>query len=349
MLSLRSRGRLKNKLVVPDGFRQHQARLKEQLEALLPGTSHPLHDVAAHHFSDPGKLLRGTTAMACAEAMHVDETAALQWALSVELMHNASLVHDDLCDGDETRRNQMTVWKLFGNQQAICFGDWLVAKSFDLAARAAQSSGMTSFSLVTGLAAHMGVLSSGQALEFVATTYPDWEDYKKVVHGKTTPLIVAPVEGAIQMSGGNANDQGISEALSRLGLAYQISDDIRNILGTDGAQHAVGDLKRRAPNAVIVLFREVLKNGSLTAFENWLASGHVHNLDLWLREIKASTALNSAAAEIEACLAHVDEALNDMSPELVSVLSPLMFFLADSCMQATEQVAEAQRNIRAVS
>lgn len=349
MLSLRSRGQLKNKAVVPDNFGQHQARLKESLGALLPASSHPLFDIAAHHFSDPGKLLRGTTSMACADALGVEETAALQWALSVELLHNASLVHDDLCDGDEIRRNQMTVWKLFGNQQAICFGDWLVAKSFELAAEATQSSGMTSMNLVTSLAAHMSVLSSGQALEFVSTAYPDWDGYKKIVHGKTSPLIIAPVEGAIQMSGGITNIQSISKVFSRLGLAYQISDDIRNILGTDGAQHAVGDLKRRAPNAVIVLFRNTLKNGSLTAFENWLASGHAHNLDLWLREIKASTALDAAAEEIEACLNYVDDALNDISPELVSVLSPLMFFLADSCMQATQQVQDVQRAIRVVS
>lgn len=349
MLSLRSRGQLKNKVVLPDTFGQHQTRLKEYLEALLPDTSHPLHDVAAHHFSDPGKLLRGMTAMACAEALKVDETAALRWAMSVEMLHNASLVHDDLCDGDEIRRNRMTVWKLFGDQQAICFGDWLVAKSFELAAEAAQSNHMQSMKLVTGLAQHMSVLSSGQALEFVATKYPDWDGYKRVVHGKTSPLIIAPVEGAILMAGGNTNTDAISEVLSSLGLAYQISDDIRNILGTDGAQHAVGDLKRRAPNAVIVQFRETLKNGNLEAFDNWLASGHVHNLDLWLQEINASNALNAAACEIEKCLDYVDTALNDISPELVSVLSPLMFFLADSCMQATAQVADAQRTVRVLS
>ena len=64
--------------------------LKNHLISILPEKGHSLHQVASYHFQDFGKMLRGTTSLAIASAIGLNEDAAINWALSVELMHNAS-------------------------------------------------------------------------------------------------------------------------------------------------------------------------------------------------------------------------------------------------------------------
>ena len=69
----------------------------------LPTRNQPLAKAAAHHFNSPGKMLRATMAMRGADVLNVNLSAATRWAAAVEVLHNASLIHDDICDGDKQR------------------------------------------------------------------------------------------------------------------------------------------------------------------------------------------------------------------------------------------------------
>ena len=106
----------------------------------LPIHDKPLGKAAAHHFSKPGKMLRAKMAMHGADALQVNQTAAIRWAAAVEVLHNASLIHDDICDGDKQRRGNQAVWAKFGRNVALTLGDWLIALSFEFAAEAAEIS-----------------------------------------------------------------------------------------------------------------------------------------------------------------------------------------------------------------
>ena len=148
--------------------------LKNHLISILPEKGHSLHQVASYHFKDFGKMLRGTTSLAVASAIELNDDAAINWALSVELMHNASLVHDDVCDEDSQRRHKPTIFANFGAPLAICFGDWLVAKSFEHAALAAKECKGDASGIITLLSNIMARLSSGQAREFSGGPILDW-------------------------------------------------------------------------------------------------------------------------------------------------------------------------------
>ena len=78
----------------------------------LPTLDQPLAKAAAHHFNSPGKMLRATMAMRGANVLNVNLSAATRWAAAVEVLHNASLVHDDICDGDKQRRGHQAIWTL---------------------------------------------------------------------------------------------------------------------------------------------------------------------------------------------------------------------------------------------
>ncbi len=100
----------------------------------LPSGKHPLATAAQHHFKRTGKQLRGRMALAAGDSFGVPRTTSLPWAAAVEVLHNASLVHDDICDGDMVRRGAPSVWALYGRDTALALGDWLIALSFELAA-----------------------------------------------------------------------------------------------------------------------------------------------------------------------------------------------------------------------
>ena len=96
----------------------------------LPSGKHPLATPAQHHFKRTGKQLRGCMALAAGDSFGVPRTGSLPWAAAVEILHNASLVHDDICDGDMVRRGSPSVWALYGRDTALALGDWLIALSF---------------------------------------------------------------------------------------------------------------------------------------------------------------------------------------------------------------------------
>ena len=128
---------------------------------------------ATHHFSSKGKQLRAKIALSAGEKFGADTTACLHWASAVELLHNASLIHDDICDGDTIRRNKASVWAKYGRDVALALGDWLIAEAFEQAAKAARSS--NSFNLVTKLSNHVKSTIAGQALEFDNALYPNMD------------------------------------------------------------------------------------------------------------------------------------------------------------------------------
>lgn len=108
------------------------------LRAAVDRLAPPMDTVAAYHFGwidaqgrpsvgDGGKAVRPALALLSAEAAGATAEAGVPGAVAVELVHNFSLLHDDLMDGDEQRRHRDTVWKVHGPAQAILVGDALFA------------------------------------------------------------------------------------------------------------------------------------------------------------------------------------------------------------------------------
>ena len=301
--------------------------LKNHLTSILPEKGHSLHQVASYHFKDFGKMLRGTTSLAVASAIELNDDAAINWALSVELMHNASLVHDDVCDEDSQRRYNPTIFANFGAPLAICFGDWLVAKSFEHAALAAKDCKGDASSIITLLSNVMAKLSSGQAREFSGGPILDWVGYDNVVHGKTVPLLAAAVEGPLLLANQSKFFDDIKRCIESLGIGYQISNDILDALGKDGSDEAFNDLYRRAPNAVSITFRDTLKNGHRLQFDNWMNSEHqTENID-WASQINENGAIDNCVKQLKQHLECSRFHRSRLPHNLQQALLPLVTYL----------------------
>ena len=314
---------------------------KKACMSRLPSGEHPLHAAAAHHFAEPGKMLRARMAIASALLTRSTSSlgadilldATLDWALAVEFLHNASLVHDDLCDDDRTRRGRASVWAEFGRDTALALGDWLIAESFAAAARAGMKGHCPELAGV--LAGHMSRTTTGQAMEFEKTSYPDWLRYLEISSGKTAPLFIAPVEGVARLAGQDAFLHPLTLFFNAAGTCYQIANDIQNILGTDGAQSPASDLLRRAPNAVIVQFISLLTLKEADRFRAWL-DAPLDNSDeasYWQTQIAKSSALSKTAGQMMKMLDTAEEWSARMPAEILLVLGPIEQQLKKTCQQ----------------
>ena len=324
-----------------DAVRADRADQKDDSRAIiasfmssqLPTAPHPLAAPAAHHFARPGKMLRARLALSAAKRMKSDTQAALHWAAAVELLHNASLVHDDMCDDDATRRGRPSVWSIYGRNTALALGDWMIARSFELAAKAA-AIGKAPI-LVTLLADHMLATTKGQALEFVQKDYPAWEAYLEICTGKTAPLFVAPVEGVAQLAGRADVIPALMRFFTAVGAAYQIANDIQNVTGTDGAFSPASDLVRRTPNAVIVTYRSLLTGELLQGFNSWLASDDQDKARQWHQAILSSGALTLTAEHMMGIVEEAERLIEDLPEDCAQIVTPIHAQL----VKATRQCA----------
>ena len=305
-----------------------KAEIAAALLADLPVAGSPLHDAAAHHHASGGKMLRGMLAMSAGLQAGLARQAALDWAVAIEHLHNASLVHDDLCDDDLMRRNRPSVWNAFGRPMAICLGDWMIGRSF---ARAAAAQAAAPDSDLTGLLADtLTVLSNGQAGEFCDSGEPDLAGYAAIVSGKTTPLFVAAVEGCLRMAGRDGSEHlaACHDLFSDIGIAYQIGNDLEDHHALCAGEMS-GDLTRNAPNAVYISFRNTLAQEHCDAFDLWRHSGRPDGLDDWLARIAETDAEARAAKLMQAHLKSVDRQCAALSPDVGAMLLPIFSYLAE--------------------
>ena len=189
--------------------------------------------------------------MACAETGG-DAGRAIPAAAALEILHNFSLVHDDIEDGDETRRHRPTVWKLWGAPQAINAGDAMFALSFAAvqrlsARKVAPETVLAALQLFTSMCV---ALTEGQHLDmsFEQRASVSVDEYLRMIQGKTAALIGASVAMGGLIGGVSAETGAALQQFGRLiGLAFQIQDDILGIWGDPAVtgKAAGNDILRR--------------------------------------------------------------------------------------------------------
>ena len=288
-----------------------------------------LSDAAFYHFKTPGKMLRAKMAMQSASLAKIDISISLLWAASVEVLHNASLIHDDICDGDKQRRGRASIWIKFGRDTALTLGDWLIALSFELASEAAEMSNTPR--LVGILARHMATTTAGQAMEFKWDSNQSWDVYLKIAADKTAPLLTAPIHGVTLMSGTSGLGFAISGYFCDLGKAYQIANDILNFKGTDGAKLIAGDLARRAPNAVTVSFVESLNDHEHNEFKDWYNNSNNEDLKFWRDKILASRAIETASVRMLKILNAAECNINTLPSSALEAVVPVHTIIKRVC------------------
>jgi geranylgeranyl diphosphate synthase type I len=178
-----------------------------------------------------GKAIRPALAVLSAEAVGASPGVALPGAVAVELVHNFSLLHDDLMDGDEERRHRPTSWKVFGPAMAILAGDALLALAEDVLLEAPEETGPRAARHLTEATDRL-ITGQAEDLSFESRLDVSVEECFAMTGNKTGALLAcASSIGAVLASAPAAAVEALSGFGYHLGLAFQAVDDLLGIWG----------------------------------------------------------------------------------------------------------------------
>ncbi len=195
------------------------------LELVLQGTG-DAGKAAAHHLSAGGARVRARLALHAGRALGRPESEAIAIAAACELLHNASLVHDDLQDRDEQRRGQDAVWRKYGDAVAICVGDLLLSAAYGALGAAGAGAASLSVRMHRRIAEVIHGQCADLALQGGAKT--TLENYERVASAKSAPLLVLPLELALTLAGRDDAVAAATAAGSLFAIGYQIADDLED-------------------------------------------------------------------------------------------------------------------------
>lgn len=235
------------------------------LRAAIGRLAPPMDAVAAYHFGwidaqgrpadgDGGKAVRPALAVLSAEVTGAAPEVGVPGAVAVELVHNFSLLHDDLMDGDEQRRHRDTVWKVHGPAQAILVGDALFALANEMllelgtveAGRAARRLTTATRSLIDGQA---------QDISYEHRDRVGVEECLEMEGNKTGALLACASSVGAVLSGADTHTADALEKYGyHLGLAFQAVDDLLGIWGDPAAtgKQTWSDLRQRKKSLPVV-------------------------------------------------------------------------------------------------
>lgn len=170
-------------------------------------------------------------------------------ALFTELLHNASLIHDDIIDEDGQRRGVPSIWKEAGIPKALLIGDLLIAKSFEIASNANEKNEVR-LSWVKNISMATNAAVNGAIIELdYDTGDSNFYRYLKMAELKTGSLFSLPINCICDAAQFNPlKKQKISGAFSKFAIAYQIKDDEADFLGYKKGRNKSSDFLNDRPN-----------------------------------------------------------------------------------------------------
>ncbi|MHC5082822.1 MAG: polyprenyl synthetase family protein [Planctomycetota bacterium] len=181
-----------------------------------------------------GKMLRPALVLLSGQIFAPLNQAHIDMAAMVELTHMASLLHDDVIDSGHIRRGQSSANALWGNTAAVLLGDYLLSQAFYLGS-SLQLNGATAILCQTAR-----TLCTGELKQNLCKGISDMTeaDYYQIIEAKTAALFQCSCQLGVRASGGSdQHQQAFCEFGRQLGLAFQITDDLLDILST---QHQTG-------------------------------------------------------------------------------------------------------------
>jgi len=186
-------------------------------------------EVANHLISSGGKRLRPMLTLAAATMCGYEGEGHIRLATSVEFMHTATLLHDDVVDESDMRRGKSTARMIWGNQASVLVGDFLLGQAFKMMVEVGSMDALDVLSTAASVIAEGEVLQLSIAKNMETTE----DDYLAVIRAKTAALFSAACEvGPIVAGKGKAERNALKSYGTNLGLAFQLIDDVLDYGGS---------------------------------------------------------------------------------------------------------------------
>lgn len=246
-------------------LRRGKELVKPALQVAISELHPELEQVAAYHFgwagadgarttAGEGKAVRPTLAILSAQVAGGLPGEGLAEAAAVELVHNFSILHDDVMDGDRLRRHRPTAWSVFGTGSAVLAGDSLLALAGQVVGRSRAPQRARAAEHLNKAVSKL-ILGQAEDLSFESSSYIHLDEYLGMASHKTAALMACSTSiGAIAAGAPQSVCRALEEAGRHLGMAFQAVDDLLGIWGTESVtgKPVFRDLERRKKTLPVV-------------------------------------------------------------------------------------------------
>lgn len=263
--------------------------------------------VSRHVVEAGGKRLRPLMCLLAARACAPEQSCSgrmVQLAALVEMLHTATLVHDDVVDASGLRRGVPTAHVTWDNPTAVLVGDFLIARAFHLMV------GLGDMSLLEDFSAGTCEIAEGEVLQLQHQHHPDATeaDYLQIIYGKTSRLFMMACEGGAQLAGQPQYRPALRAYAVHFGNAFQIIDDILDYssdVQTLG-KNIGDDLMEGKPTLPLIAAMQATTGEDLALIRRSIQTGGTQDLDRIIALVHDSGALDycrqRAAQETQAAL-----------------------------------------------
>jgi geranylgeranyl pyrophosphate synthase len=215
---------------IGDDFERYLKSLVADVKANKEDTLKNISQEAAeYHLNCGGKRIRANIAIKACAALGLNKQDSFSIAAIAELLHNGSLVHDDIQDGDKTRRGHETVWAKYGKAIAICTGDLFISSAY------AALADISKTELIPAMInlVHQQIMATirGQSIDVnhKINAIRSVASYEAVVIAKSGALLSLPLQLALIASNHSEHLRKAEQIANAFALIYQIADDLNDV------------------------------------------------------------------------------------------------------------------------
>lgn len=310
--------------------------VKEKIETSLMSDIALLNSTNSTILSNSGKQLRPLLALLIARACsgHQISEATVRYAAASELLHNATLLHDDVADNSEQRRGMPTIMSLMGPSVSVLVGDYWLVKAMELILGSSEGDHL----VIKIFSKTLSDLAEGEMLQLEKAQSGDTceDDYLRIIYSKTASLFEAAcVSAAISVNASQEYRKAAKDYAVALGIAFQIKDDILDYSGTASVGKPLGvDILEQ--KITMPLLGAMMNAPAEEVRIRGLVKGivdHPENRDDIVAFVKENTGLEYAVQQLDKYVAQAVDALSvlPLSKER-ELLEGLAYFTAKRVM-----------------
>ena len=289
-----------------------------------------INQIAHYIISAGGKRLRPTLVLLFASALGFAGRERFELAATVEFIHTATLLHDDVVDESALRRGRQTANALFGNAASVLVGDFVYSRAFQMMVS------VNRMRVLEVLADATNVIAEGEVLQLMNMHDPDLsvDDYLRVIRYKTAKLFEASARiGAVLAEAGEAVEESCAAYGRSLGTAFQLVDDL---LDYEGATEQLGknvgdDLREGKPTLPLLLAMERGSAAQRDLIRHAIEHGEVARLPEIVEIVRETGAIEATR---EAARAEAKKAIRSLAVLPESVYREA---LLDLCVRSVDR------------
>ncbi len=287
--------------------------VREKIETSLMSDIALLNSTNSSILSNSGKQLRPLLSLLVARACsgHRISEATVRYAAAAELLHNATLLHDDVADNSDQRRGVPTIMSLMGPSVSVLVGDYWLVKAMELILGSSEGD----HQVIKIFSKTLSDLAEGEMLQLQKAQRGDTceDDYLRIIYSKTASLFEAAcVSAAISVKASEECRKAAKDYAVALGIAFQIKDDILDYSGTESVGKPLG----------VDILEQKITMPLLGALANAPAEGdrirglvkgivdHPENRDEIVAFVKENAGLEYAVQQLDKYVAQAVEALS---------------------------------------